>query len=74
MRRLMETAIILMGTLGFWGFVYPELCLTQETYECETEEEDDVAFWEKGGTIRIKSRALEYIYLIKEKTDTKKEK
>ena len=33
MKKLMETAVILLGTIGWWGFVYPELCLTQDVYE-----------------------------------------
>lgn len=39
MRKIYETAVILIGTLGWWGFVYPELCLTQDAYEqeCETD-------------------------------------
>lgn len=31
MRKIYETAVILIGTLGWWGFVYPELCFTEET-------------------------------------------
>lgn len=65
MRRLIETAVIFAGTLGWWGFVYPELCLTEETYagtgiitEQEEREADDSFSGEK---IRIKSRLLEYI-------------
>ena len=37
MRKIYETAVILIGTLGWWGFVYPELCLTQDAYEQEAE-------------------------------------
>ena len=39
MRRVFETAAILIGTLGWWGFVYPELCVTWET--CQEEEASD---------------------------------
>lgn len=39
MRKIYETAVILIGTLGWWGFVYPELCLTQDAYEQEAETE-----------------------------------
>lgn len=35
MRKIYETAIILIGTLSWWGFVYPELCLTEDAYEQE---------------------------------------
>lgn len=70
MRRVLETAMILMGTLGFWGFVYPEFCLTQET--CQVEEcEDEISEGEEE--ICIKSRFLEYVYLVKEKTDREKD-
>ena len=69
MKKVLETAMILMGTLGFWGFVYPEFCLMQETYqekccEEETPQEDEVC---------IKSRFLEYVYLVREKTDREKD-
>lgn len=37
MRKIYETAVILIGTLSWWGFVYPELCLTEEAYEQEAE-------------------------------------
>ena len=37
MKKLYETALILFGTLGWWGFVYPDLCLTEETCEQEYE-------------------------------------
>lgn len=33
MRKLFETAVILLGTIGWWGFMYPELCLTEDVYE-----------------------------------------
>ena len=39
MRRVFESAVILIGTLGWWGFVYPELCLTWET--CQEQEAPD---------------------------------
>lgn len=38
MRKILETAIILIGTLGWWGFVYPELCLAEENKEAVAEE------------------------------------
>ena len=47
MRKIYETAVILIGTLGWWGFVYPELCLTQDlflrqdAYEQESEAESN---------------------------------
>lgn len=96
MRKIYETAVILIGTLGWWGFVYPELCLTQDAYEkeCETQAEgqeegvfrekeieeqggcQEGNFWEDGfqvGTLRIKSRAVEYVYQVKEKETSEKE-
>lgn len=39
MRRIYETALILIGTIGWWGFVYPDMCLTEDVYEQEYEEE-----------------------------------
>ncbi len=69
MKRVLETAVILMGTLGFWGFVYPEFCLTQETCQIENTQEDST----EEEDVCIKSRFLEYVYLVKEKTDKKKD-
>lgn len=33
MKKIFETAVIILGTIGWWGFVYPELCLTEDVYE-----------------------------------------
>lgn len=78
MKRFYETAVILIGTLGWWGYVYPELSLTQQAYVQETETdrltEADVVtgiLKELGsngievGEIRIKSRIAEYVYQVK---------
>ncbi|MDE7286015.1 MAG: hypothetical protein K2N55_04095 [Lachnospiraceae bacterium] len=91
MRRIYEAAMILIGTIGWWGFVYPDLCLTEEVYEQEYEEEElteAAVAWDLGqrnlaaeiflagtaedaeadqsgmkiGSIRIKSRLVEYLY------------
>lgn len=43
MKRLYETAVIFIGTLGWWGFVYPDLCLTQEAYEESCDKEMEIA-------------------------------
>lgn len=75
MRKIYETAVILIGTLGWWGFVYPELCLTEDACEQEAEREEtaedqcawETSFWEEGvniGEFRIKSRAAEYVYQV----------
>lgn len=65
MRKIWETAIILMGTVGFWGFVYPELTMSVETYELVGETRNE--------PIRIKSRVMEYLYQVKEQTDREKD-
>ena len=39
MKKIYETAVILLGTIGWWGFVYPELCLTEDVYEQEYEDD-----------------------------------
>lgn len=72
MRHFIETAVIVMGTLGWWGFLYPELCMTQEAYELVEEYEagDELA---RGEKVCIKSKAVEYLFLIKEKTDSEKD-
>ena len=78
MKRFYETAVILIGTLGWWGYVYPELSLTQQAYVQETETDRLTAadvvtgiLEELGSTgievgeIRIKSRIAEYVYQVK---------
>lgn len=82
MKRILETAVILIGTIGWWGFVYPELCITEEICEVSEEEgADHVCSWEEEGgflickgNVRIKCRAMEYLFPIKEKTDNKEDK
>lgn len=83
MRRILETAVILIGTLGWWGFVYPELCAMEEVYEDkEGESTEPVYPWEdenrdgfciRRGNIRIKCRAIEYLFSIREKTDNEED-
>lgn len=41
MKKIYETAIILFGTLGWWGFVYPDLCLTGDVYEQEADGQEE---------------------------------
>lgn len=36
----MQTAVILIGTLGWWGFVYPELSAVTENYVQESSDEE----------------------------------
>lgn len=79
-KRIWETAVILIGTLGWWGFVYPELCVTEEIREMSEDEGTDCLQDKEGGllicrgNIRIKSKAMEYLFSIKEKTDSKEDK
>lgn len=47
MRKFYETAIIFIGTFGWWGFVYPELSAATET--CVQEAEDDSGTDDSGG-------------------------
>ena len=71
MKKLYEAALILCGTLGWWGFIYPELSQVEEEYvEQEALPEELPAelmelLGSSGiplGDVRIKSRILEYIY------------
>mgnify|MGYP007098664228 CR=1 FL=1 len=41
MRKIYEAAVLFIGTLGWWGFVYPELCLDEQAYEEEVCEDVD---------------------------------
>lgn len=40
-RRVLETTAVIIGTLGWWGFVYPELCLLETSYEEEIQEDEE---------------------------------
>ena len=77
MKRILETAVLLMGTLGFWGFVYPELCLTGDAILTDAEDdgvmcvEDIYDFLDGEEKICIKLKTMEYLYQVKEKTDAK---
>lgn len=80
MRKIFEAAVIVIGTLGWWGFVYPELCLTEDAYEQEADvpESSVQKASEKYegfqlGEIRIKSRAIEYVYQVNDKELKEKE-
>ena len=87
MKKVLETAMILMGTLGFWGFVYPEFCLTEETCRVESAEEREM--WEEDPDVEVKllgtdaeqaenrivirSKLAEYLFSLKESGATNKE-
>ncbi len=43
MRKIYEAAVILVGTFGWWGFIYPELSMMTENYAQETEAEQQDA-------------------------------
>ncbi len=43
MKRIYETAVILIGTLGWWGFVYPELSAVTAVCEQEAEAEEETS-------------------------------
>lgn len=58
MKRFLGTVVLFTMTLGWWGFVYPELCLTPE--ECQEQQLSEEQ------TICIKSRLYEYICQHKE--------
>lgn len=80
MKRFLGTVMLFGMTLGWWGFVYPELCLIPE--ECEQQNEEyglsseqkqmgEAANARKQDgtqreTICIKSRLYEYICQYKE--------
>lgn len=58
MRKLWETAVILAGTLGFWGFIYPELTMPAASCELVAESQEE--------PVCIKFRVVEYLYQVKE--------
>ena len=52
MKRFYETALLLIGTLGWWGFVYPELSgmtesCVQENVQENVQEETEITVPEK---------------------------
>lgn len=53
MRKIYETALILIGTIGWWGFVYPDMCLTEDMYE-QGYEQDYEKEQEKTGISDLK--------------------
>ncbi len=74
MKKILETGMMIAAAYGFFGFIYPELCLIEDTCKVVVEKEkDDIAgAVEKGDLlreisnvppekIRIKSRLLEYL-------------
>ena len=77
MRKLVETGIIMISTLGWWGFVYPELCLPSKA---ETQNEEYILYEiempsgllgkefsdTKTETIQIKSLIGGYICQVKD--------
>ena len=65
MKRFLGTMILFVGTLGWWGFVYPELCLVPEA--CDSTETEELKEPEE---IRIKSRLYEYVCQVREKRMT----
>lgn len=40
MKQYLGTTLLLIGTMGWWGFVYPELCLTPEYCEAAEKPEE----------------------------------
>lgn len=59
MKQTLRSAILIIGTLGWWGFVYPEFCMTpgEPGKDCES-----CTAWEcKPEEICIKSRFYEYV-------------
>lgn len=86
MKRVFEAAVILIGTLGWWGFIYPELCMAEGTFEAAEGESDASEkmtlsgecegmedFLAGKGNIRIKCKAIEYLCQVKEKTNSEKD-
>lgn len=89
MRKFWETAVIIVGTLGWWGFVYPELSVTEAEAVSLADvsiagdttgggavnndaAESDAAGGDRAGDvkkIRIKSKLVEYVCVIKEKQE-----
>ncbi len=74
MRKILETGIMIAAAYGFFGFVYPELCLIEDTCKIVIEQGTDGPDRDIGNVdllreissvppekIRIKSRLLEYL-------------
>lgn len=55
MRRICEAALLFVGTLGWWGFVYPDLCPVEEVYEEEADEQEDEQEAHEGEVHRQKA-------------------
>lgn len=70
MRKLYETAIILVGTLGWWGFVYPELSMTEEAYVQEAESQEQQAEREVKEEQRAESQEQDAERKVQKEQDT----
>lgn len=75
MKQALRSVIFIVGALGWWGFVYPDLCLTPQEAAPEGSKSgvstisEDVPDEEvcKPEEIRIKSRLYEYVCQVREK-------
>ncbi|MBQ8597833.1 MAG: hypothetical protein IJ409_08595 [Lachnospiraceae bacterium] len=66
MRRILETSVILLGTLGWWGFVYPELSLLETSYEVEYDESAEGEFFCFGENLQEAAGRSEELQLREE--------
>lgn len=74
MESIKRGILLYMMTFAFWGILYPQFSLIEESYESVNETKNPKEdFWEilnaKKGEIVIKSRFLE---LLKERQEEKK--
>ena len=66
MKDIKQLFCICMMTFAFWGMMYPQFSLVEESYECLTKEknprEDFFAILDAGkGEVVIKSKFLELL-------------
>ena len=67
MKKDFRIVLCICAALGWWGFVYPELALTPDTYRVVDEEGESAqeGLWEilgaDKGKVRFRSRLWEHI-------------
>ena len=86
MKKILEYGLLIAGMVSYFGFVYPELILSEDAYllveeegaeyQIPYEEAKQLFLWEEAGQekpVRIKCRITEYVYQVKEKIENKKD-
>lgn len=61
MKKLLELALLLLGTCGFFGFLYPELILTEDNFVIEAEDFEE---WDQQTILQMKKEEIQIKFKI----------